>query len=76
MKTYKFQKERQGKDLNFEIVDTMGIESDGGMCDADIDSLLDGHIPDKYNVSITVFLYCTISPTYELSAYYIIMLLL
>ena len=51
MKTYKFQRQRLESNLNFEVVDTMGIEhSGGGLLMGDIENILDGHIADGYKV--------------------------
>ena len=55
LKTYKCQRKRQSHDLNFEFVDTMGIENQGGgMLPEDFEKVLDGHVPDRYNVSMFV----------------------
>lgn len=38
--------------MNFRICDTRGLEEDQGLDGEELGFLLDGHIPDRYQVSI------------------------
>ena len=41
-----------GKPLNFRLCDTRGLEENQGIDSNDISYLLDGNIPDKYQVQM------------------------
>lgn len=50
MRSYQVRDGREGKVLNFEIVDTMGVEGNNGegFDPAELPYILDGHVPDNH----------------------------
>ena len=54
MRSYQVRDGREGKVLNFEIVDTMGVEGNNGegFDPAELPYILDGHVPDNHQVSL------------------------
>ena len=53
MRSYQVRDGREGKVLNFEIVDTMGVEGNNGegFDPAELPYILDGHVPDNHQVN-------------------------
>jgi len=47
---YQVRNGQAGKPLNFRLCDTRGLEEDQGIDGNEIGYILDGHVPDKYQV--------------------------
>ena len=52
MRAYQVRNGREGKVLNFKIVDTMGLEGENlkGFNPSELPYILDGHVPDCHQV--------------------------
>ena len=48
---YQVRRSASGKPLNFRLYDTQGLEESQGIDEHDVDYVLDGKVPDGYQVS-------------------------